>query len=296
MKRKIGLFSILDLIRTVLNPVFLSLLIASSANNWPGYWTVAFFVLYVCMLLISIAKPLYSREKLRALDWFEVIFHFFTIVIFAIVDAIYLRDFFTETTTEIICVILGGLLTLYGVGISIKFNIWGEQERERNNLKPHVFPVAQETWNNTKTELKRFKTIKEIFTNLDESDNKKPHFHFGDIKLYNSDHATCTFKGLLINESQFLINKFDEVLIKDSFNCFIIDYRFQIDNLKTIKVVFGDMLDNTYVGLAHFHVIENKPKKESVIEICGIMNISLCNDINCNRIVEDYFKKKKKTK
>ena len=214
MKRKLGTFYIADFVRGILHCTFLGLSIAAAVNRWPNVWVVIFVVAFLLCLLWGIAKPLLSRERLAILDWIEVSYHFVTAVILLLVDVVSFNDFFSNSTIQIICVLATGFFTLYGVALSIRFNMWNEQDKERGKAKPHIFPVSKETWAKTKEELIKTKSITEKYSSLTKADKRKKHFLINELHIYNSDASTCFFKGLFINKEKFLIFKYDEVLFR----------------------------------------------------------------------------------
>ena len=288
MKRK-RTSSLVDLIISIIHAVSLGLSIAAAINHWPDFLVVIFVITFILCLIWSVAKPLFSRERLKWFDWLEVAYHFITIVVLAFFDIVNFKDFFTDSIIQIVCVIGSGFFTLYGVALSIKFNIWNEQDRERARAKPHVFPVSDETWNNI--DIKQIKTrkIEEFYTSLKQNDKRKTYYEIGELHLYNSDVSTCFIKGMFINKEKFLIFKYDEALNKDSYNRFIINHCFETNEITSVYLIFGDMLGNTYLSKTFCTIYRNKKRKRIVLR--GLLNTELRNDINCDRIVIKYYEK-----
>ena len=70
----------------------------------------------------------------------------------------------------------------------------------------------------------------------------------------------------------------------------MVDKAFIENEISDVYFILGDILDNVYLSKVSFEIVK-KDKKCSEIEMHGVLNTILRNDIDCDNIVIKYYEK-----
>lgn len=257
------------------------LTIAASVFGWP---TGVLTILGGLLLFLSFAvliRPLLTKEKIDFIETFFIVFCAFLLVS-AVVTYAYNPPKENEPdksgVVQIMSAVVGGLITLYGVGITIKFNRVAKEQDEISKAKPNVFPVSDEVWEQLPDVLKLERSIivHPNLTNLNKAKRTDACYSIAPIYLENSDLSMCTFKGIGINDKYFIVFNFDNVMLKGSINCFFVDYPFiSKEDIKSVQLVLGDMYQNTYSCYVSFDVDNSRKRKNKPIYIYGVKKMAV---------------------
>ena len=253
--------------------------------------TVKVVGLYICGLLmlfclpLLIVQPLVSDKKIRLFEWISVSICF---VSFIVIASIYIASIPEENFRVALLTLtsssIGGLLTLFGVGLTVKYARLERKEEELKRLKPNVFPISETTWAGLQQD-KKTKVLFEINEEWSEpkktKSSDKSSYYLESMLIGNSDISLSVLCGILIN-GKLIKSKYDTVLLKNSFYLFIIDYRFQLpEEIKTVSLILEDMLHNLYEASMNFEVSPEKKKgsKSMELSIKSVFDISIVEDI-----------------
>lgn len=245
------------------------------------------------ILLFSFVAAIYPLVKKNKTDWSEriiVIVSFTLLIVAVIVFASVSTGIYREPVIQISASVTGGLLALYGIGLTIKFNRLEKEKDDIEKAKPNVFPISDEVWEQLPngSKLERSIIIHPSLTKLSKAKRTDACYSIAPIYLENSDLSMCTFKGIGINDEGFIVFGFDNVMLKGSVNCFYIDYSFVFSKeIESVQLVLGDMYKNTYSCYVSFGIDKSRNRKNKPIYIYGIKKIAL---MDANKY-ETYFSK-----
>lgn len=215
-------------------------------NN--AYGVAASLPLIFVALIMCIIKSLTSKEKNRWYDWAEIVISFFGIIIIVIVFSSASPSSIKEAVIQISAASLGGLLTLYGVGITIKYGRIEKEEDEIKRLKPHIFPISDLSWNSIPKDQRNFidLPLRKTDSGLFDENNGK-HYCIESITIANSDLSMCSLYGIIINDKELLKFDYESVLFKNSYTMVTTKYDFYLEpKLKSISLLVEDILHNLY--------------------------------------------------
>ena len=231
-------------------------------------------VIIVCQFAMSV-EVLIKRGRLSIFDWVSVAVYYTVAISFV---CFYLAaipdDPLRNVTTSIASATIGGLLTLMGVGITIKYARIEKEEDEIKKCIPRVFPISPSTW-----DILDKKTQSEVLFDEWKSSLKKPKgkqhvYCIGSIYLATTDLSMCVYDGIMIDDKELLFD-YGIVLQKDHNYELSHNLRFSSKSKpKTIHLLLTDMLDNTYKSKMSFEIKTNG-KKETEISITSILNTQL---------------------
>ena len=240
-------------------------------------------VAYVCGIIIflclfaSFISPLISKDRITVFGWIEMSVNFVaTVILLSAYIAAIENDNLRNTLIPIAASSIGGLLTLFGVAITIKYNRITNEENYLKKIKPYIFIVSDVTWSSLPKDKKEHTVI-----NVDESksDIKKAKsncktnlYNFDYIFIGCSDISMCTFYGIEINNSYLIKFDFEKVILKNSYVLIQIDYPFSFKGkINKINFILEDMLQNQYVSTMRYSIEKNgnanKIKFESIYDI-----------------------------
>ena len=262
------------------------LAIFASACKWSNtaLTFIGGFLLFFSFAVLI--RPLLTKDKIDIIETAFIIICSF-LLIAAIVTYAYNPPKEGEPdksgVIQIIAAVVGGLITLYGVGLTIKFNRIAKEEDEVNKAKPNVFPIGEQTWIqlDEKSKIQRDLFVRKDLSNFEEAKKTDKGYFFAPLLLANSDLSMCTLKGIGINDGKFVVLHYDNILLKGSNCCFFIDYKFKTDEIiNSVQLVFGDMLGNTYSCYVSFYVDEKKNRKKNPIYITSVLKTVLMDTSN----------------
>lgn len=270
-------------VELIVKPIFMLLFIAafvllvvSTSQNWGDAFQSVVMVLILVMSLLATLYPLIKKEKTSIPEMVFVFLCFSLLVASVIVFASLATDKYKDPVTQISAACVGGLLSLYGIGLTIKYNRLEKEKDVIEKAKPNVFPIGEQMWASLDKTSKNIRDI-EIRTDLSTLEKAKRGdkcYEFVPIYLANSDLSMCTFKGIVVNDNETIVFQYDNVLLKGNNNCFILDYCFKyIDEIESIQLVLGDMLGNTYGCYVSFDLENKNNRNKTPIYIKGTRKI-----------------------
>lgn len=266
-----------DIIETLFGLIFIGLfafLVSSVANNWSENWQTIFMILILICSLIIVAYPLFKKQKSSIPELMVIGVCVLLLLISVIVFASVATGVYREPIIQISASFTGGLMALYGVGLTIKHNRLAKESDDILKAKPNIFPIGQQTWKSLAgtTKLERNIEIIPGLNNLKLVKGDNNSYSFAPIYLANSDLSMCVLKGIVVNDTKYIVFKYDVVLLKGSANCFKLDYCFELkESIGSVRFVAGDMLGNIYSCLMSFDCIDGKKNKPKQIRILGTL-------------------------
>lgn len=263
--------------------VFAVLAVIASAAKWSNSAIICIGAILLILSFAVLIRPLLTKEKIDIVEAVFIIIDSF-ILIAAVVTYAYNPPKENEPdksgVVQILAAVIGGLITLYGVGLTIKFNRVAKEEDEINKAKPNVFPVSDEVWEQLPEAIKieRNVMIHSSLTNLEKAKRTDVRYSIAPVYLENSDLSMCTFKGIGINDNSFIVFNFDNVVLKGSANCFCINYQFKFDKeIESVQLVLSDMYNNIYSCYVSFMIDDSKKRKNKTIYVYGVLKTELMN-------------------
>lgn len=268
--------TIIELIFVALYLTLFILLMLAAKNQWDEGWTIIFMSSILVLSLIGAVYPLIKKESITKSELAIVIICFLLLIFAVIVFGAVSTGIYREPFIQVSSALVGGLLALYGVGMTIKYNRLDKEKDEINKAKPNIFPIGREMWSSLDKTSKTVRTIEinEHLTTLEKAKKGDVCYGFDPFFLANSDQSMCTIKGIIINDNEFIVFQYDNVLLKEGNYCFILEHDFKYsDEIKTIQFVTGDMLGNTYGCYMSFILDEKKGSKRTPIYITSTLKI-----------------------
>jgi len=234
--------------------------------------------LLLVVAIIAVILPLTRKSKM---PWWAIagMLLCLTLLIYAvIVICVVVPERFQTATTSVLGASVGGLFTIYGVGLTIKASRTQKEEDDIEKAKPNVFVVSNEK-PNSKDGLTKNNICPDInisLSTLKPAKDQKDFYSFAPFSLANSDQAMCTIQGVTINNSLAIVFQYDNVLLKGSKNRLTVDYDFDLEeDLQSIELVLGDMLGNLYSCNVSFSTkTSGKKKKKTTISILGVCGLA----------------------
>ena len=214
-------------------------------------------------LLFNIIKSLIKKEPNSWFDWVEtglsIILTIIIVIAFAAASPLEIKDAVVQVTAAVI----GGSLTLYGVGISIKYARIEKEKDEIKKAKPVVFPISDVTWGSIPKE-KRNNIYIEINKNSSElkPSNSENAYSLFNLFIANSDASLCGLFGMLIN-GKIIKFEYEQIMAKNSNNQIIFGstgcYKFSVKSkISDVSLLLLDMLGNIYECVSRFEIDKYK--------------------------------------
>lgn len=251
--------------------------LVSLFRGWNAGVIVGAIIIFICMLF-AIIKPLISKSKIRLMDWIDIIINILGAVVLVIAFASASDSNVKDAVIQVSAATIGGLLTLYGVGITIKYNQLEKKEYELKRIKPYIFPISEVTWGNLPKEKKRILdvAISEEKSDIKPSKDKKNNYRIDSLLIANSDQSMCALCGILLDDK--IINfEYSNVLLKDSFNLALVQYDFALEeDPETMYLLLEDMLHNNYLAELRFET--KKQDRKKIIQVKSILDIELIEE------------------
>ena len=147
------------------------LLTISAANKWNEISQNSFMFAILALSLVAVVYPLIKRERTNLPEKIIVVTCFTLLIIAIIVFASVSDGKYREPVIEISSAVTGGLLALYGIGITIKFNRLEKEKDEIEKAKPNVFPIGEQTWVqlDEKTKIQRDLFVRKDLSDFEEA-------------------------------------------------------------------------------------------------------------------------------
>lgn len=258
MKRK-NLVEIIAGSLTIISLILLLIFIV--VKNEYGL-VIALAVNLIC-LLFNIIKSLVKKEPNNWLDWVEtglsIILTIIIVIAFAAASPLEIKDAVVQVTAAVI----GGSLTLYGVGITIKYSRIEKEKEEIKKARPVVFPISEVTWGSIPKE-KRNDIYIEINKNSSElkPSNSENAYSLFNLLIANSDASLCGLFGMLIN-GKIIKFEYEQIMAKNSNNQIIFEstggYKFSVKSkINNVSLLLLDMLGNIYECVSRFEIDKYK--------------------------------------
>lgn len=259
MKKKAALIEIIDAILLISS--FTLLLVFILIRN--DYGVVVALAINLFFLLFNIVKSLVKKEPNQWLDWLEtglsIIMTIIIIVAFASISPLEIKD----AVVQISSAVIGGSLTLYGVGITIKYSRIEKEKEEIKKSRPVVFPISDVTWGSIPKE-KRNDIYIEINKNSSElkPSNSENAYSLFNLFIANSDASLCGLFGMLIN-GKIIKFEYEQIMAKNSNNQIIFEstdgYKFSVKSkINNVSLLLLDMLGNIYECVSRFEIDKYK--------------------------------------
>lgn len=227
-------------------------------------------------LLWNMMRPLTKKGRIGISDWIDMGFSFIPTVILLVIFIAILPDEVKTVMTAIVASTISGLLTLFGVALTIKYNRIEKEEDEIKKIKPYIFPACDDTWGaipeEKKVEIKL--VVNHLCTEIKSANtNSEFNYQFAPIKIVNSDLSMCTIFGMIINK-QYVFFEYSQVILKNSYLSFRIHWIFQLDNkIDSISLLLEDMLHNPYEAKVGFSVTQHSQDVFKEIIINSVSDI-----------------------
>lgn len=271
MKKKAALIEIIDAILLISS--FTLLLVFILIRN--DYGIAVALAINLFFLLFNIVKSLVKKEPNQWFDWLEtgssIIMTIIIIVVFASISPLEIKD----AVVQISSAVIGGSLTLYGVGITIKYSRIEKEKEEIKKARPVVFPISEVTWGSIPKE-KRNDIYIEINKNSSElkPSNSENAYSLFYLLIANSDASLCGLFGMLIN-GKIIKFEYEQIMAKNSNNQIIFEstggYKFSIKSkINNVSLLLLDMLGNIYECVSRFEI-----DKYKVIKINAFLETKL---------------------
>lgn len=246
------------------------------------YLPAATGVVIIISLIVMSVDILIRKNRLGIFDWVSIIFYYITALIFI---CAYLasveNDNLREVLVAVVSAFIGGLLTLMGVGITIKYSRIEKEEEEIKKCKPRVFPISPATWQITDKKTTSQVLTNDWITNLSKAKSQGKRYSIGIIYLATSDLSMCVYDGIMIDDEELWFD-FGVVLQKNHNYALIHNISFKYKaKPKAIYLLLTDMLDNTYKARMTFDIEKNGD--ENVIKITSILSTKMYIKDNCIR-------------
>ena len=250
-----------------------------------NYFDVVLYISGVFIIvfsLISIIRPLTTKGKITVCEWIDIAIGFVVTVVLLVPFISSIGDeILRNTTVAISSAVIGGVLTLFGVAITIKYNRLAKEEEYLRQIKPYIYIVGDESWNtlvDSKKETGEL-NVKDEFSDTQRAKKEKKYYDFKPIIIGCSDIVTCTFDGILINDEYIIKFDYERVLLKGSFTKFFINYQFVYkEEIASVKLILSDLLKNVYTANVNF-IIDKTDKNNKQIKINSVYDIELDSSI-----------------
>ena len=238
------------------------LLIISICLKFEYGIAISLVVLFVCFLF-AIIKSLIKSGSYRWYDWLEPLLAFISIIVILIVFIASFPPEIKDAVIQLSSATIGGSLTLYGVGITIRHSKMEKEREETKRARPIVFPISETTWGGISKEKRTcvLVDINEKFSELKMSEEKDKYV-LSYILIANSDASLCSLFGILVN-NKLIKFEYEQVLAKNSYNLININsgYGFSFvleENIKSVSVLLTDILGNVYECISRFEVDKDR--------------------------------------
>ena len=210
------------------------LFLVSLFKGWNIGVIITAIVIFICMLF-SIIKPLISKSKIRIMDWIQIIISILGAVILVIAFASASDSKVRDAVIQVSAATIGGLLTLYGVGITIKYN---QLERKEDEIK-RVRPLFSYNMMRREPDLTGDIMPKMCFSNTLEADK-----YLCEVMGEIENSSLSTFEIKRIHHDNTWVSVEGNTVILPNSKC-VINFRFT-DDPRYLFMEVEDILKNKY--------------------------------------------------
>lgn len=271
---------VIVLIFMVVFTALFALLLASVNNHWNEAFQTVDMLLILAMSLVATIYPLIKKGRTKLPELLFILVCVSFLVASVIVFASFATDKYKDAVIQISASCIGGMIALYGIGLTIKYNRLEKEKDDVAKAKPNIFPIGEQMWDSLEgpSKIVRGIEIRPDLSTLVKAKRGDTCYDFAPIYLANSDLSMCTFKGIVVNDNEVVVFQYDNVLLKSSNNCFKLDYCFKYDEeIENVQLVLGDMLGNTYGCYMSFVLEKKNNRNKTLILIKGTRKIQPLN-------------------
>ncbi len=171
-------------------------------------------------------------------------------------------------------------MTLYGVGITIKYSKIDKRNGELKRIRPNIVSISPNSWNNLPSDKKMsfVVDVNEEQSDLKAADKVSRKSMFFPIRIANLGETMVTVYGIMINDATIKFD-YESVLMRNSFNELIINYKFEsIQHIDEIIMLFEDIQRNIYFAKMRFNVEEKKINKTTKIDVTSVIEMRLIDE------------------
>ena len=233
-------------------------------------------IIILMSLVYTLIRPLLLTRKLNVIEIIEIVFNIIPTTILIIIYLSFVDEPIRTIATAVSASFLGGFFTLFGVGLTIKYNRMAKEEDDVRKAKPHVYPSSKEIILNMTNSSTRTVTTKNWKTELKKAKDGKSAYIIKTMYLANSDLAMCVYHGLVINGKELYFDH-GQVLQRNANVQIHHDIRLSAtERINSISLILYDMLDNKYYTDVEFEIIKND--NDNQIEIISSYDTYLAKD------------------
>ena len=232
------------------------------------YPAIASMMVIIACCSYILVTPLIIKRRLRWHEIIEVVLSGTSTVTFIIIFVCGSPEEYREVLGSISGSLMGGLFTLFGVGLTIKYNRLSKEEDDKQKAKPHVFPIAWDTYKNIYQIEDRNISIERWVSNLERAKEDEEGYALENIYLANSDLAMCVYEGIIINDHVLYFDN-GVVLLRGSNVCINHNISFKLkEEIISISLILADVLDHHYRAEMEFRL--QKSGFKTYIEIISV--------------------------
>lgn len=269
--KKRNVFEVFSVVVSLLLIVDVFLMVLSVNLKWDEMCLAVFGFVLLGISVVTAIYPLLKKTETTIAENILVLVCVALLIAFVIVFSALAEGRFKDAATQVLSSAVGGLLTLYGVGLTIKANRLDKSNDERKKAAPSLYALSEEAWSHLSKNSKFIRQLEVSFDHSTIKEAKKDDLQFGfkEIRLENSGESACVFMGLLVNDDQWLVFQFDNVVPKGLSCGFTIPNSFKEScSIQTVSLVMGDMLGNVYGIPTSFKT--EKMGKVTKVEVMGL--------------------------
>lgn len=224
-------------------------------------WEIPLAISGLIMLFAFFAtliEPILKKQRIQVFDWVVMVLSFicFIILLALYITAIPHSDF-KNTVLALSSASIGGILTLMGVGLSIKYTRIYKEDDRLKELKPHLFIISGTRWS---TLAKDKQTAAIVPLSKDQENNNITvnydyEYKLELIRIANSDLSISVLRGIYFDD-EFVRFKYEMPLTKDSYTTlFFESFIFGTNHkIKNVSLLCEDILQNQYLVKLGFDV------------------------------------------
>lgn len=225
-------------------------------NQWPIPLAISGLTMLFAFFA-TLIEPILKKQRIQVFDWVAMVLNFICfIVLLSIYITVIPDSDFRNTVLALSSASIGGILTLMGVGLSIKYTRIYKEDDRLEELKPHLFIISDTRWN---TLAKDKKASAIVPVSEDQERNIETSYEYEykleTIRIANSDSSISVLRGIYFDD-EFVRFKYELPLTKDSYTTlFFESFIFGINHkIKNVSLLCEDILQNQYLVKLGFDV------------------------------------------
>lgn len=224
-------------------------------------WSIPLAISGLTMLFAFFAtliEPILKKQRIQVFDWVAMVLNFICfIVLLSIYITVIPDSDFRNTVLILSSASIGGVLTLMGVGLSIKYTRIYKEDDRLEELKPHLFIISDTRWN-TLAKDKQAAAIVPLSKDQEKNNitvNYGYKYKLELIRIANSDLSISVLRGIYFDD-EFVRFKYEMPLTKDSYTTlFFESFIFGTNHrIKNVSLLCEDILQNQYLVKLGFDV------------------------------------------